>query len=120
MAEAQSALSDEAASRRWLTRAASAPREDGLSAESLFCISADGWRRLIHDYMDHGRLSPPSLEMPPPGVSDEELALPPPAPLIAPADLLGDLSLEAVALEADNADTDQMLDREAAAARGVS
>lgn len=120
MAKAQSALGGEAAARRWLTRAASAPREDDLSAESLFRISADGWRRLIRDYMDHGRLSPPPLEAPPPGVGDEELALPPPAPLIAPADLLGDLSLEAVALEDNDADTDQMLDREAAAARGVS
>lgn len=120
MAEAQSALRGEAAARRWLTRAALAPREDEIAAEAFFQVSADGWRRLIRDYMDHGRLSPPPLEAPPPGLSDEELALPPPASLSAPADLLGDLSLEPRALEDDDADTDQALDREAAAARGVS
>lgn len=125
MAEAQSALNGEAAARLWLSRAALAPREDEPSAEAFFRISADGWRRLIRDYMDHGRLAPPPLETPPRGLPEEELApaaaLPAPsAPLLAPAEMSGDLALEAEVSSVDKADTDEILDREAAGARGVS
>lgn len=125
MAEAQSALNGEAMARLWLSRAALAPRDDEPSADAFFRISADGWRRLIRDYMDHGRLAPPPLEAPPPGLAEEELtpamALPAPsAPLLAPAEMPGDLALEAESAPRDDAGTDETLDREAAAARGVS
>lgn len=125
MAEAQSALNGEAAARLWLSRAALAPRDDEPSADAFFRINADGWRRLIRDYIDHGRLAPPPLEAPPSGLAEEDLAraaaLPAlSAPLLAPAEMSGDLALEAEASSGDDTDTDETLNREAAAARGVS
>jgi HemY protein len=133
MGEAQGAIHGDSARRIWLERAAAAPRDAAPGADEFVRITGDGWRRLIHDYMDHGRLAPPPLEGPPPGIAEEALAtLAPPAP---PPLLSAPLSPEiaaaaekeppptpeaAAAAVEENPDTDELLDRDAAAAPGVS
>lgn len=114
MATAQLALKGDTAARLWLERAAAAPRDDELSADAFFRITGEGWRRLIGDYMDHGRLAPPPLEAPPPGLA-EELSIAPPEPPPAVEE-----AVESEALAADSLDGEELLDRGAAAARGVS
>ncbi|OFX04722.1 MAG: hypothetical protein A3E78_16445 [Alphaproteobacteria bacterium RIFCSPHIGHO2_12_FULL_63_12] len=115
MAAAQSALAGEASARPFLERAAAAPREDEPAADAFFRITADGWRRLIREYMDHARLAPPPLEPPPPGLSAEDLAIAPPAPPVAI-----EAGVESDAPAPESIDSEEMLDRGAAAARGVS
>lgn len=109
MGEAQAMLHGEAAARPWLLRAASAPRNSDPSAEAFFRITGDGWSRLVRDYMDYGRLAPPSLEAPAPGLTEEELALtalPAPTPTTAPdpADAPGDLALEPPPVDRNDAE----------------
>jgi len=118
MAEAQGALHGEAAAHAWLRRAVEAPADDGLRAGDYFRITPDGWRRLVRDYMEHGRLTPPPLQEAPPGLSEEmmkSLAPPQSVPLIAPP-----ATAEAEPPPADHQATDDTLDREADAARSVN
>ena len=65
--------------------------------------------------MDHARLAPPPLEPPPPGLSAEDLAIAPPAPPVAI-----EAGVESDAPAPESIDSEEMLDRGAAAARGVS
>lgn len=124
MAKAQAALGNSAAERAFLERAAIAPREPEPSTDAYFRVTAEGWRRLVRDYMESGRIAPPPIDAPPPGLSDAELALALPAPATAPidpAEAAGDLHLpEAAPPSAENPSTDERLDRDIAAARGVS
>lgn len=132
MAEAQMALKGAAAARFWLERAANAPREASPGAEAFFRIAGDGWRRLIHEYMSNGRLAPPLLDESPPGLPEDDLALiappvaadgarPPPVAHPTPAvDAIGDLSLDFERPAPDDPSTDELLEKEAAAARGVN
>lgn len=118
MAEAQGAFHGEAAAHSWLRRAAERSGDEGLSAEDYFRITPDGWRRLIREYMEHGRLTPPALQEGPPGLTDEAMkSLTPPqrVPLIAPPAIS-----DAEPPPADHQEADYTLDREAAAARGVN
>lgn len=115
MASAQSALNGEVAARPFLERAAAAPRDDDPSADAFIRIAAEGWSRLVRDYMEHGRLAPPPLEAPPPGLAAEELAIAPPDPEAAQVE-----SVESAVPADDSLDGEDMLDRGAAAARGVS
>ena len=118
MAEAQAALHGEAAAHDWLLRAAAARGDEGLRAEDHFRITADGWRRLVGEYMEHGRLTAPPLHDGPPGLSDELMkSLTPPraVPLIAPPP-----SADAEPPPANDQLADDMLDRDADAARGVN
>lgn len=115
MASAEEARSGAAAAGAWLARAAAAPRDPSFGADEFRRITGEGWRRLIREYMDHGRLAPPPLEAPPPGLTDADFS-----PVAAPA-------LEAPAEEAPhpdetdaNTDTEELETREAAAARTVS
>ena len=138
MAQAEEALRGPVAARIWLERAAAAPRDGALSADAFFRITGEGWRRIVLEYMEAGRLAPPSLEAPPPGLEpadlpalappdEEALAIAPPDPTPLDAAPEGDapseteIAEEPIIVEAqDDPDTDEMLDREASAARGVS
>jgi HemY protein len=118
MAEAQGSLHGEAAAHVWLCLAVEAAADDGLRAEDYFRITPDGWRRLVREYMEHGRLTPPPLQETPPGLSDELMkSLMPPrtVPLIAPL-----ATTESEPPPADHQETDDTLDLEADAARGVN
>jgi len=86
MAEAVGGAFGEAAARPWLKRAAAAPRDPGPGADGFFHYTREGWARLVREYMDYGRLSPPPLEQAPLGISPEEikLLLAPPAPSPSP------------------------------------
>lgn len=126
MAKAQAALQNSAAERAFLQRAAAAPRDAELSAEACFRITGEGWRRLVRDYMESGRIAPPPLDAPPPGLSDADLALALPAPASAPADSIEEADAPelpapepSAAPAADNPPAEEKLERDAAAARGV-
>lgn len=62
MAAAAAGLHGDEAARPWLERAANAPRDPRPGAEGEFHITREGWARLVREYMDHARLSPPPLE----------------------------------------------------------
>lgn len=67
----------------WLDKAANAPLEATPGAEGHFHFTTDGWRRLVSEYGDHGRLAPPPLEEVETRLSREEILLltaPPPEP----------------------------------------
>lgn len=118
MAEAQAALHGEAAAHDWLRRAAAARGDEALRAEDHFLITADGWRRLVREYMEHGRLTAPPLHEGPPGLSDELIeSLTPPRtiPLIAAPP-----SPDAEPPPTNDQLADDMLDHDADAARGVN
>ncbi len=81
MAQAVAGLNGEAAGRVWLERAASAPLDPRPGADGEFHFTREGWARLVDEYMNHARLSPPPLEDIAAGVSAEEIRLltaPPP------------------------------------------
>lgn len=112
MAEAQRAQGRDDAARAFLERAASAPREGTTGLDDLFRLTPAGWRRLIRDTKESGRWQAETLERAPPGLPAEAFFLkPPPAPDPAEA---------APAAPQDDPDTDEILERGAAAARGVS
>ncbi|MFZ5618661.1 MAG: heme biosynthesis HemY N-terminal domain-containing protein [Pseudomonadota bacterium] len=117
MAEAETALHGQASAHAWLVRAASAPREAALTADSYFRLTSDGWRRLIQEYFEHARLSPPPLEPPPPGLPAPEAAFlnPPKSDDIEESGGGGELPTGAETVDA--AATDEALARDAAAAR---
>ncbi len=130
MAAAQEALNGPVAARAWLDLAATAPRDAAMSADDFRRITSDGWRRLILEYMESGRLAPPPIEAPPPGVDAAAMArLAPPAsaqegaanePDIEEASPGEAAASDQSAASPDNPDTDEKIDRDAAAARGVS
>lgn len=62
MADAVQGLSGEGAGRRWLERAAAAPRDPRPGADGEFHLTRAGWARLVREYMDFARLAPPPLE----------------------------------------------------------
>ncbi len=55
-------IRDEEAARPWLERAANAPRDPEPGSNGKFNFTKSGWARLVREFMDHGRLSPPPLE----------------------------------------------------------
>jgi HemY protein len=63
----------EAAARDWLKRAASAPREFTPGAGPERDLSREGWAMLIREFMEHGRMSPPTLDPAPAGVTEDEM-----------------------------------------------
>jgi HemY protein len=80
MAQATAGLSGADAGRRWLERAAAAPRDPRPGADGEFHFTRAGWARLVREYMEFGRLCPPPLEDAV-GMSAEEIRLltaPPP------------------------------------------
>ena len=62
MAAAAVGLHGDGADSEWLRRATTAPRDPRPGAAGDFQLTRAGWASLIREYMDHGRLSPPSLE----------------------------------------------------------
>ncbi len=62
VAEAVEKLRDEEAARPWMERAAKAPRDPEPGANGNFNFTKIGWARLVREFMDHDRLSPPPLE----------------------------------------------------------
>lgn len=115
MAEAEEALKGAAAARIWLERAATAPRDAALGVEDFFRVTTEGWRRLILEFMEEGRLAPPPLEAPAPGLAASAFPALEAPPAIDPVQ-----EETAEPAPVDTPDTDESLDREANAARGVS
>ncbi len=75
MAKAAQGLHGEHAAQIWLEHAANAPRDPRPGAEGEFHLTREGWARLIREYMDYGRLSPPPIEEAAIGMSPEEVRL---------------------------------------------
>ncbi len=128
MAEAKALADDEAAAKFWLLRAARAPRAPDLPAAAYFQMDGDGWRRLIGNYMANGALAPAPLEGRPPGLSEADFAAIPPAIAIS-EELPGPRPQAAIDQSEDDIDpaaaapelgADEVLERDAAAARSVS
>jgi HemY protein len=81
MAKAAASLNGEAAAQIWLEHAANAPRDPRPGADGEFHLTRDGWARMVRDYMEFARLSPPPIEEAASGLSQEDvrLLLAPPA-----------------------------------------
>lgn len=111
MAEVEAARHGEAAAHQWLVRAASAPRDDDLRAGDYFRLDDSAWALLVRDYMDQARLPP--VAAPPPGLAADDLLrlAPPPLMIEAPPP---------PPVASDNLSTDEILDRDVAAARSAN
>lgn len=85
MADAVTGLKDAESGKVWLQRAAAAPRDPRPGAEGEFHFNRQGWAKLVREYMEFARLSPPPLEDAACGVSVEEIRLltAPPMPDVA-------------------------------------
>lgn len=92
MAKAAAGLKGETAAQIWYEHAASAPRDPRPGADGAFHLTREGWARLIREFMDYSRLSPPPIEEAMEGVSSEEvrLLLAPPVVEEAPEDIEDD------------------------------
>jgi HemY protein len=87
MADAAAITSGPDAARTWLQRAAAAGRE--TPGENGFeGLTSDGWRLLIRQYAEFGRLFPPAIERPRSAVTEADLKLIAPPPPEAPADTI--------------------------------
>ncbi|PQA88052.1 heme biosynthesis protein HemY [Hyphococcus luteus] len=75
MAKAAAGLHGEAAAGVWLEHAANAPRDPRPGAEGEFHLTREGWARLIREYMEYGRLSPPPIEEAAAGMPPDEVRL---------------------------------------------
>ena len=75
MATAAIGLNGEGAARIWLEHAANAPRDPRPGADGAFHLTRDGWARMVRDYMEFARLSPPPIEEAAIGISPEEVRL---------------------------------------------
>ncbi|MEM9233103.1 MAG: heme biosynthesis HemY N-terminal domain-containing protein, partial [Pseudomonadota bacterium] len=62
MAAAMRGLYGDQAAQAWQDRAAASPLDPVPGADGDFHFTTDGWRRLIREYGDHGRMAPPPLE----------------------------------------------------------
>ncbi|WP_031551346.1 heme biosynthesis protein HemY [Parvularcula oceani] len=82
MADLMEGQHGEGAGRPWRERAAAAPREPLPGQDGTFSLTTEGWRRLIEEYGEHGRLAPPPLEAVSMGLTEDELLRlsAPPAP----------------------------------------
>lgn len=83
----------------WLERAATAPRDPRPGADGEFQLTRDGWARLVREYMEHERLTPPPLEEAGAGVSAEEIRLLTVAPVPEDPEIAGDDGTEAAGVE---------------------
>ena len=88
MAKAFAGAHGEAASRGWLERAATAPRDPRPGVDGAFYFSKQGWAQLVREYRDFGRLSPPPLEDAHFQLTRDEVRLltAPPAPAVEDVD----------------------------------
>lgn len=132
MAKAAAALKGDEAARIWFEFAASAPRDPRPGADGEFHLTRDGWARLIREYSDYARLSPPPVEEAPSAAIGEEVRLllaPPPAEKpAAPAasslhdteDPQGTLAAPEITGDHEHVHDDEEAERMAAAARNVS
>jgi HemY protein len=75
MAKAAAGLNGEGAAKIWLEHAASAPRDPRPGADGEFHLTREGWARMIRDYMEFARLSPPPIEEAVIGMAPEEVRL---------------------------------------------
>lgn len=122
MAEAQAALAGDLSGRQWLIRAAKAPAGEAASADVYFGISAEGWRRVIRNYMEQGTVFPPALSARTPGLGESDLAELAPLPSIEAEPAIIELSAgnEPDIREEKATEMDELLDRDADAARSVN
>ncbi len=62
MAEIMKNLYGQDKAAPWLVKAATAPQDHSLGADGAFHITTSGWQRLLEEYGEHQRLSPPPIE----------------------------------------------------------
>ncbi len=62
MAKAIAGRDGDDAAKVWMEHAASAPRDPRPGADGEFHLTREGWARLVREYMDYARLSPPPIE----------------------------------------------------------
>ena len=139
MAKAAAGLHGEAAGQVWLEHAANAPRDPRPGADGEFHLTRDGWARMVRDYMEFARLSPPPIEEASGGLSQEEVRLllaPPAGKVESAAEFAEDAHVVAADApkpepakpaikrgsldEDDHIHDDEEAERAANAARGVS
>ncbi len=94
MAKAAAGLKGEAAAQIWYEHAASAPRDPRPGAEGAFNLTRQGWARLIREFMEYARLSPPPIEEATAGLAPEEVRLLLAPPVIEEPEETGDTSEE--------------------------
>ncbi len=75
MAKAIAGRDGEDAAKSWMELAASAPRDPRPGADGEFHLTREGWARLVREYMDFARLSPPPIEEATEGLSADEVRL---------------------------------------------
>ena len=75
MAKAAAGLNGEGAAKIWYEHAANAPRDPRPGADGEFHLTRDGWARMIREFMDFARLSPPPIEEAATGMAPEEVRL---------------------------------------------
>lgn len=117
MAQATAARFGEAAAHAWLMRAARARRGAAARADDYFRQGAADFARLVRAARDGAPITPTASA--PKGLAADEiarLAAPPRIEPLAPPHI----AAPAEASDEDDPDTDEIMNREAAAARGVS
>ncbi|MEZ5920632.1 MAG: heme biosynthesis HemY N-terminal domain-containing protein [Parvularculaceae bacterium] len=72
LADALEKNGDRAGAHAVLRLAAVAPRESEVRAASFFHLKKDDWRRVVLDFLENGRIAPPSLDGLAPGLAREE------------------------------------------------
>ncbi|MEZ5894605.1 MAG: tetratricopeptide repeat protein, partial [Parvularculaceae bacterium] len=130
MAQAAAGLKGADAARVWLEYAASAPRDPRPGADGEFHLTRDGWARLIREYMEFGRLTPPPVEeaLSAPIAEEVRYLLAPPEPKPAPEtpvlhdveDAQGVIARPEYTGDHEQIHDDEEAERAAAAARNVS
>lgn len=75
MAKAIAGRDGEEAAKPWMEHAAAAPRDPRPGADGEFHLTREGWARLVREYMDYARLSPPPIEETAEGLSMDEVRL---------------------------------------------
>lgn len=75
MAKAVAGRDGEETAKVWMEHAAAAPRDPRPGADGEFHLTREGWARLVREYMDYARLSPPPIEEASGGLSQEEVRL---------------------------------------------
>lgn len=82
------------AAKAWRQRAEAAPVDVIPGANGTFHYTTEGWRRLIGEFSEHERLTPPPLEVEPPELRPDEVQalLAPPAPdkIVTPSEVADD------------------------------
>ncbi|WP_425410663.1 heme biosynthesis protein HemY [Hyphococcus sp.] len=100
MARAIAGRDGEEAGKPWMEHAAAAQRDPRPGADGEFHLTREGWARLVREYMDYARLSPPPIEEAAAGLSQEEVRL-----LTAPPAMVEPVMMEDDAIAVSHEET---------------